>query len=127
MTFRASTGLNTVYLTLSLLGSLKVWRGGGGDEGGGGGRGGEGRVVDVGGEWKEGRGGEGRGRIWREGEGVEGRVWWQVKSLTWCDSIWQGRIFENGFCKSHHFHKRFHLILQSERGEREREKGRGEE
>ena len=58
---------------------------------------------------------------------MEGRVWWQVKSLTWCDSIWQGRIFENGFCKSHHFHKRFHLILQSERGrEREREgEGRG--
>ena len=63
-----------------------------------------------------------------EGRGVEdmeareGRVWWQVKSQTWCDNIWQGRIFENGFCKSHHFHKRFHLMR-----EREREKGEGEE
>ena len=37
---------------------------------GGGGRGGEGRVVDVGGEWKEGRGGEGRG-----GYGGKGREW----------------------------------------------------
>ena len=58
MSFRASTGLNTVYLTLSLLGSLKVWRGGerrGGEgrEGGRGGYGGKGR------EGREGRGGEG--------------------------------------------------------------------
>ena len=66
MSFRASTGLNTVYLTLSLLGSLKVWRGGER-------RGGEGRIWREGeggerGEGREGRGGE--GRIWREGEGL---------------------------------------------------------
>ena len=55
MSFRASTGLNTVYLTLSLLGSLKVWRGGevrggsggsrGEGSGGYGGKGGEGLVA----------------------------------------------------------------------------------
>ena len=68
MSFRASTGLNTVYLTLSLLGSLKVWRGG--ERRGGEGR--EGRGVEgKGGEDMEGRGGSGgKGREWRGGEGL---------------------------------------------------------